>query len=676
MITDAQDGKRPGGPFHDLDAYAKLPRIEGLRLSPDGSRLVVEVATPERENKGYVRALWEVDPEGTRPARRLTRSDKDESVAAFTPGGDLLFVSTRPGPDGESEKDPAAALWLQPAGAGDARLVAGPPGGVRGVVVSPSGTLVLGSGVLPTSGDLDDDRNRRDERKKAGVSAILHESYPVRYWDHDLGPQRGRLLVADLGGDADLELRDLTGNAGRALDDTASWDLTPDGRTVLAMWSVPEAEGSQRYTLVAIDVATGARRELAGDADHDFADPRVSPDGTQVAFVAERRSTTDDPGDSWIAMAPVGGGEIRALTGEWDRQPSTFRWTPDGAALVVAADDQGRAPLFRVDATTGEVTRLTGDDGAYGNVQVSPDGRWVYAVRAAVDSPPTPVRVSLTGEPTVTLPSPVDGTVRIPGRLTEIVTTAADGTPLRAWLALPESDSPAPLLLWVHGGPQSSWNAWNWRWCPWIAVAQGYAVLLPDPALSTGYGAGFIRRGWGAWGDTPFTDLMTLTDVAEARPDIDETRTAAMGGSFGGYMANWIAGHTDRFKAIVTHASLWALEPFAGTTDASFYWVREMTEKMMAANSPDRAADAITTPMLVIHGDKDYRVPIGEALRLWWTLMSRPGDEPSPHKFLYFPDENHWILKPGNSQIWYATVLAFLAHHLKGEDWQPPTLLG
>jgi len=141
-------------------------------------------------------------------------------------------------------------------------------------------------------------------------------------------------------------------------------------------------------------------------------------------------------------------------------------------------------------------------------------------------------------------------------------------------------------------------------------------------------------------------------------------------------MANWIAGHTDRFKAIVTHASLWALEPFAGTTDASFYWVREMTEKMMAANSPDRFADAITTPMLVIHGDKDYRVPIGEALRLWWTLMSRPGDEPTPHKFLYFPDENHWILKPGNSQIWYATVLAFLAHHLKGEDWQPPTLLG
>jgi dipeptidyl aminopeptidase/acylaminoacyl peptidase len=197
-------------------------------------------------------------------------------------------------------------------------------------------------------------------------------------------------------------------------------------------------------------------------------------------------------------------------------------------------------------------------------------------------------------------------------------------------------------------------------------------VLLPDPALSTGYGVGFVARGWGAWGDAPYTDLMTITDAAQDRPDVDAGRTAAMGGSFGGYMANWIAGHTDRFRAIVTHASLWALDQMMPTTDAAYYWSREMTLEMTGAHSPHRFADAITTPILVVHGDKDYRVPIGEALRLWWDLLSRSD---AGHKFLYFPDENHWVLKPQHSKLWYATVLAFLDHHVLGKPWQRPELL-
>jgi len=269
--------------------------------------------------------------------------------------------------------------------------------------------------------------------------------------------------------------------------------------------------------------------------------------------------------------------------------------------------------------------------------------------------------------------------VPLPGRLDEVGATAEDGTPLRAWLALPDgasATSPAPLLLWIHGGPLGSWNAWSWRWNPWIAVAQGYAVLLPDPALSTGYGQRMIERGWGRWGAEPYTDLMTITDAGEARPDVDESRTAAMGGSFGGYMANWVAGHTDRFAGIVTHASLWALDQFGPTTDAYFYWRREMTAEMAWANSPHRFVEEIRTPMLVVHGDKDYRVPIGEALRLWAELAERGGpDGEMPHRFLYFPDENHWILSPQHAKVWYATVFAFLDMTVHGKDWQVPDLL-
>jgi dipeptidyl aminopeptidase/acylaminoacyl peptidase len=207
-------------------------------------------------------------------------------------------------------------------------------------------------------------------------------------------------------------------------------------------------------------------------------------------------------------------------------------------------------------------------------------------------------------------------------------------------------------------------------------AARGYAVLLPDPALSTGYGQRFVERGWAKWGGPPFTDLIALTDAAEARPEIDASRTAAMGGSFGGYMANWIAGHTDRFRAIVTHASLWALDQFGPTTDDASFWLGEMTEEMALENSPHLHADRIATPMLVIHGDKDYRVPIGEALRLWWDLVFRQQDpETQPHRFLYFPDENHWILKPRHAIVWYETVFAFLAHHVLGEEAEYPDIL-
>jgi len=677
------DAEHTTDPFSDLDAYVRLPRLGGLALSPDGRRLVVAVATPDRENTRYRTALWEVDPAGTRPARRLTRSAKGEAAAAFTPAGDLLFTSARPEPDGGDDDEPRAALWLLPAAGGDARVIANPAGGVHGVSVSTSGTVVAGSAMLPSAADPSADQDLRKRRKEAGVSAMLHEEYPVRLWDHDLGPARLRLLAGDLTddvalGDAALELRDLTGHAGRALDQDSDWDIAPDGGTVVATWAVAERSGSQRVTLVAIDVATGARRVLAGDADHQYYAPRVSPDGTRVAVVVRRRSGLADPGAMWLALVPLAGGPVQDLTSGWDRWPHAARWTPDGAALVLSADDNGRSPLWRVDTTTGEVTRLTLDDGAYTDVRISPDGRWAYALRNTIDSPPAPVRVALDGageaEP---LPGPA-AAVRVPGRLEEVTATAVDGTPLRAWLALPHDAGPAPLLLWIHGGPLSSWNGWSWRWNPWIAVARGYAVLMPDPALSTGYGMRFMERGWGAWGDAPYTDLMAITDAAQERPDIDADRTAAMGGSFGGYMANWIAGHTDRFAAIVTHASLWALDQMMTTTDAPYIWARELTAKRLEDNSPHRFVDAVTTPLLVIHGDKDYRVPIGEALRLWWDLLSRSKDEDgsSIHKFLYFPDENHWILKPGNAKIWYETVLAFVGHHLRGEEWRRPELLG
>jgi dipeptidyl aminopeptidase/acylaminoacyl peptidase len=674
--------------FHDLDAYIALPRMSGLTLSPDGTRLVVGVSTLDVEGTKYVSALWDVDAVGERPARRLTRSAKGESDAAFLPDGSLLFVSARPDPTVKKSDDEEdlKLLWLLPADGGEARVVARRPGGVGGVITArEAGTVVVTAKTFPSSGDVEAEEAIRKERKDRKIAAILHERFPVRFWDHDLGPDAPRLMAGTLGSgdqalaDVSVELVDLTPDPGRALDE-ASFDISADGSFVVTSWFVVE-RGGLRSTLVAIDVATGERTTLLDEPDFEYYGAAISPDGSSVAAVRERRSTPFEPVDIDLVVVPATGGEARVLTADWDRWPLSPTWTPDGAAIVVVADENGRAPVFRIDAASGSVARLTADDFAYSDPVVSPDGRFVFALRTSYLEPPMPVRLdaATVDQDSTALIAPAPKP-ELPGTVTEVETTAADGSRLRAWLALPDgatAEQPAPLLLWIHGGPLASWNAWSWRWNPWLAVARGYAVLLPDPALSTGYGLDFVRRGWGSWGEAPFTDLMSITDATVARGDIDGSRTAAMGGSFGGYMANWVAGKTNRFDAIVTHASLWALDQFGSTTDAAFYWAREMTSEMADANSPHRNVDAISTPMLVIHGDRDYRVPIGEALRLWYEIASRAdGDDGEmPHRFLYFPDENHWVLTPQHAKVWYETVLAFLAHHVLGEEWATPELL-
>ena len=672
----------PETPFTDLDDYLALRRLGGLALSPDGIRLVTTVAARTPDGKRFSTSLWEVDPGGQRPPRRLTRSAPGEAHPAFLPDGRLLFSSRRPDAEAKPDEDSEdrAALWLLPE-AGEARQVARRGGAVGDVAVArDSGHVAFTASTLPGTDTVEDDEKRRQARKDAGVTAILHESHPVRYWDHDLGPDESHVLFSEPApvGDGRLTaVRDLTpdasGNVGEGLA------VSPDGRTVAVEWRVDEGRAAHHGSFAIIDTASGERRILATDGLW-LSDPTFSPDGRSLAYLQETLGDWDTAPRRTLQVLDLATDEAReVLPADTTAWPSHPVFSPDGAFLYFLADEGGRAPVFRLDLTSGAVVRLTAS-GSYTDLVVSPDGSALFALRSAVDSPPTPVRLDPTREEqeAVALLGP-QADIPIPGTLTEVRTTAEDGTPLRAWLALPSDagvDAPAPLLLWIHGGPVSSWNGWSWRWNPWLMVARGYAVLLPDPALSTGYGHAFLQRGWGRWGGRPFTDLMTITDAALDRSEIDQSRVAAMGGSFGGYMANWVATQTDRFRAIVTHASLWHLDAFAGTTDEPSFWHREFGDPLQKQeryleNSPHLRAEGIRTPMLVIHGDKDYRVPIGEALRLWYDL----GRFSVPAKFLYFPDENHWILTPGHVKVWYETVSAFLAEHVLGKEWRRPDLV-
>jgi dipeptidyl aminopeptidase/acylaminoacyl peptidase len=672
-------------PSFDLDAYLALPRVSGLALSPDGSRLVTSVSTVAPDGTKFQSALWQLDPAGESPSRRLTRSAKGETGAAFLPDGSIVFTSARPDPDAKKgdERDDRAALWLLPAGGGEARLLADPPAGVDGVAVArDSGVVVLGVAAYPGTDTLEEDADKHKARKEAGVTAQLFETYPIRDWDHYIGPRDRRLYripppAAEDEGRTEPEL--VLDGTGQHLDDEVGFDVTPDGVTVLAGWHRRSGVTDLSTQLVAVDTASGERRTLAADDGVGYWGVRCSPDGRSAVCV---RGDIGDPEHAeqltlWLIDLATGDG--RDLTPDLDLWPHDPVWAPDSSAVYFVADQAGRAPAFRVDIASGEITRLS-TDGAFSDLCPSPDGTTLYALRTTIASPPQAVALD-TGTPDQEpRPIPTPGLpLEVPGRVEEMTATATDGAPIHSWLVLPADASetnPAPLLVWIHGGPLASWNSWHWRWNPWLMAARGYAVLLPDPALSTGYGQAFVERGRGRWGDEPFTDLMAATDAAVARPDIDAGRTAAMGGSFGGYMANWVAGHTDRFRCLVTHASLWALDQFHGTTDHAAWWEREFGDpyedlSRYEAHSPHRFIDKITTPMLVIHGERDHRVPISEGLRLWVDLM-RHGVEA---KFLYFPDENHWVLKPQHARVWYDTVFAWLDHYLLGKEWQRPEIL-
>lgn len=677
-------------PF-SIDRMLQLPRLSSLRLSPDGRRLVVAVGTVAPDGKKMATALWQVDPTGRAPARRLTRSVAGESGGhAFLADGSLLFVSARPDPDLKvptgDDAHAVRAVWLLPAEGGEARPVASPDGGVVGMATARQArTVAFGAMVHEGAGDLGADEAKEKARRDAGVGALLFEAYPIRHWDHYLGPRHCRLFSAVVP-EGDLRIaepRDLESAVDGFTFEEGAFDIAPDGSFVLAVRRRPSAFPETLDDLVLYDTATGAARQLT-HGEGAYGACAIAPDARSVAAVRSTYASPTEPERVTLVLIDLSTGEQREVAGEADRWPEAPVWGSDASTLFFEADDAGMRSAYRVDLPDGRVTRLTAA-GHLSDLCPSPDGDTVYALQSSIATPPRIVRLDARAadQTPVELDGSLDeGGIAVGTLLDRVEATAADGTPLGAWLVRPakaSASAAAPLVVFVHGGPLGSWNGWHWRWNPHILAARGFAVLLPDPSLSTGYGQAMIDRGWAQWGGSPYSDVMTLTDAALARNDIDAARVALMGGSYGGYLANWVAGHSGRFRCIVTHASLWELEGFHGTTDHGPAWEHEMGDPYRDPEAYRRWSPRASlarmaefrTPMLVIHGELDARVPISEALQLW-TDMRRLG---IPGRFLYFPDENHWILKPPNARLWYGTVLSFLDEHLNAVPFQRDALL-
>lgn len=664
-------------PFADLNDFISLKRANGLALSPSGDELVATIAQLNEKRTKWVNALWRIPLDTDGHPVRLTRGDEGDSLLGFSARGDVFFASKR-----DSSEDAHPQLHMLPAVGGEPVVIAERHGGFSSVTADRAGKrIVMISDAVVGATDDHAESAVIKARREQKVSGILHEGFPVRSWDHDIAPTRPQIFVADAAGldDERLEFRQLS----RFARDERVQDLDVDdsGDVLVASVTLPLRGIAAQSVLVRVDLATGETSTLAEDDRYDYHGAVVSPDGRRVLAWKTSKQNDDRPLTQRLAIIDIATRAETLLGGEFDEFPNDAVFSRDGEWVIATVDQRGAGAVMAYPADGGEPRQLSDERLHFSALQVHPE--WpagessaIYALADSVSSAAAPVRLDSHGQTTL-LPSPLPE-IELPGRLEEVTTTAKDGTEIRAWLCVPhdatETD-PVPLAMFIHGGPWGSWNGWTWRWNPWTAVARGYAVLLPDPAISTGYGQSMIDRGWRHLGDAPFDDILRLCDEAVARADIDSDRQAALGGSYGGYMANWVAGHTgDRFKCIVTHASLYDNRSFRATTDAGDHWRSHLTDAHNQLASPDQFVGDITAPMLVIHGDKDYRVPIGQGLQLWSDLLyaqQAPRGE-NRNKFLYFPDENHWILSPGNSKLWYETVLAFLDHHVLGKEFVRP----
>ena len=686
-----------------IETLLDATRLAGL-IATEGGRILAKVSSLDAKGTAYRSSLVELDCAGAGEDRQilpLTRGSSSVGAVAAAEDGTTFFTAKRVGEDGEEAED--AQLWGLPM-RGEARELAARPGGFGSLAVA-GGHLIAELEVHSQAADETEHARLSAERTKAKVSAALHAGFPSRYWDHDLGPTRPVLAIAalpedlaraeatapagapesaeDAGADAAdepraqvLHFRHLEMPAGRLL----GWTVDRSGTRALVSMQDSRGELLAVPDLYLLDLvgAQPPRLLRAASAELEFSPGEFSPDGTRALIGRERTWTAEASLASTAELLDLATGESSPVWPELDHWVSPV-WL-DENTLVATSDDQGRGSVWIGAPTDPAPRRLAGGPGqdlAFSSASIA--GGQIIAAASGIAVAPHPVRIDpATGEVTA-LPNPADAVDPV-GSLTEVSATAEDGTALRAWLRLPDGEGPHPLVVFAHGGPWGSWNAWTYRWNPNPFVDAGYAVLLPDPAISTGYGQAMIDRGQHELGGAPYTDIMALTDATVARADIDAERTAFAGGSYGGYMANWVAGHTgDRFRCIITHASLWDTATMGATTDNSG-WERPMRTQNPQFNPKEHVRE-IVAPMLVIHGDKDYRVPIAQGHALWYDLHEfsatpRDAEGRTRHRYLYFPDEGHWILGRGNAQVWYETFLGFLDEHVRGEAWERPATLG
>jgi dipeptidyl aminopeptidase/acylaminoacyl peptidase len=651
-----------------IEDVQTLSRPGNVRVSPDSRWVAFTVTRSDVEHNRAVTNLWVVAAAGGAP-RQLTFGDRGaNTLPRWSPDSQYLyFLSNRAG-------DKSQIFRLALAG-GEAKQVTSLPVGVKAFVVSPDGKwLALTSSVVPACADMACNEKAAKDLNENPVKVRVITDVPFRRWDTWADGKRNHILLVPAEGG---EAKDLTpGDVDSPVFTGAEDDeiaFSPDSKEICFSRYTENEALTFNSDLFVVPVAGGTPRAITRSRGFD-AGPKYSPDGRYIAYGGSVRAMAESD-HTRVFLYDRKAEQSTNVFEAVDRSVDTYDWMPDSASLVVTFGDRGQIPVARLDVATRKLTTLFAT-GTSADVDVARDGKFLAFSNMGFSRPKELFRLAL------------DGSSNTPAALTRLNEEALrditfgewstfsypgwHGETVQAWQLKPPGFDPNrqyPLLLVMHGGPHSSWdNTFHPRWNAQLFAAAGYIVIMPNFHGSIGFGLKFFDSIKGQWGGAPYEDQMKAVDVALTWPYVDTTRIAAAGASYGGYMANWMEGHTDRFRAIVSHDGLYDLSTMMYSTDyvvdaaelGGTQWTNPQT---FVDQAPSTYAKNFKTPMLIVHGGQDYRVDPSQGFAMFQVLQAMH----VPSKLLFFPEENHWILKPGDSILWYHTVLDWLDQWVKPE---------
>ncbi|MCP5273082.1 MAG: S9 family peptidase [Burkholderiaceae bacterium] len=656
-----------------IDTLWQIRRLGAPSLAPDGAQAVASLTTYSMDDNKGRSALWLLSTLGGKP-RALTACGEKDGQPRWSPRGDrIAFVAQR---EQEGAKDETPQLYLIAPDGGEAVRAATVATDVEGFRWCPDGKrLLLVSWVWPELKGMKAQAKQHKAFKDRKETGYATSEAQYRYWDHNLPMGREpHLLLLDADSGKVRDLFEGTPHAlGRADPGAGSFDVSPDGkRVVFAFDPAPEKRLDHPFALAEMELKSGRVRVIAQDAAWDMGAPRYAPDGDRIAFVAQHRGLKHTMPDQLAVWdRETGGWDV--LSAEWDHEvQAPLHWEDDGQAVLFAAEQRGRRHLWRFDLPDRRAELLA-------------EGGWLQAfdkaagtlvtLADAIDHPPE-MRVHPPGAAPRRIESFNDALMAgvATGVTEEAWVTGALGDQVQVWITYPPGFDPAkpgkqklPLLHVIHGGPHTAFgDAWHFRWNVQAFAAQGYVVAAVNYHGSSSFGYAFKDSITHRWGELELQDVEAATDLLLQRPWADPKRVFATGGSYGGFMVAWMNGRCEpgRYAAYVCHAgcfdwtAMFADDAYTWHAKELGAWYWDDIGKVQS-QSPHAFAANMTTPTLVIHGALDYRVPDAQGLAYYNTLKARNVDA----RLLWFPDENHWILKPRNSRLWYGEYFDWLKRH-------------
>ena len=659
-----------------VEDLVKMERVGSPVLSPDATRVIYTVrSTNMDKNRGNTQ-LWMLDLRAPKAQPvRLTQAEASSSDPEWSPSGDAVyFLSARSG---------SSQVWRLPLAGGEAAKVTDLALDVDNFRLSPQGDrLALSVAVFRDCADLACTKSRLDAKAKDKASGKLYDKLFVRHWDTWADGRNNVLYSApiDASGKVSAQPVSLSGMLdgdvpSKPFGDHDEYHFSPDGKTVVfsARIAGKTEAWSTNFDVYTVPATGGEPKNLTADNLAWDTKAIYSPDGKTLAYLAMDRPTFE--ADRFhLVLVDVATGKKRTLADSWDRSIADYRWTPDSKALLATADDVGQHPLFRIDAASGKVAKLTGN-GYVSGFDVARDTVVMAQASLASGAQLYKFKLGASGDKAAKLTELNEAALADVkfGEFEQFSFAGANGETVYGHVMKPWDAKPGvkyPIAFLVHGGPQGSFgNSWSYRWNPQVYAGAGYATVFIDFHGSTGYGQKFTDSISGDWGGKPLEDLQKgLAAAVQKFPWLDRERSCALGASYGGFMMNWIEGNwSDGFKCIVNHdgvfdtrgmayatEELWFTEWEAGGT---YYDKPDAHEKF----NPALQVKKWKTPMLVVQGDLDFRIPTSQGLGTF-TALQRQG---IPSKLLVFPDENHWVLKPANSVLWHHTVIDWLDTYLK-----------